>query len=216
MRILFTSDLHLGHDNIIGYCSRPMSSVDEMNSELIRRWNDTVTDDDMVWVLGDFALGTLDATLPLTRELRGHKILLAGNHDRCWRGRGERAEGWTERYLDAGFDEVRQGEQSISIGKQDIRLCHFPYEGDSQDHDRYVGHRPVDRGGWLLHGHVHERWRQRGRMINVGVDANDFRPVGLDEIARLIAAGAVADLPAVRSEVAASKAPIHVAAGAPA
>ena len=64
--------------------------------------------------------------------------------------------------------------------------CHFPYRGDSHDHDRFVAHRPVDRGAWLLHGHVHERWQERDRMINVGVDAWDYRPVAEEQLAGLI------------------------------
>jgi calcineurin-like phosphoesterase family protein len=35
---------------------------------------------------------------------------------------------------------------------------------------------------WLLHGHVHEKWRQQGRMVNVGVDVWDFTPVAEDVI----------------------------------
>ncbi len=54
------------------------------------------------------------------------------------------------------------------------------------NHDRYVEQRPVDHGEWLLHGHVHERWRQRGRMINVGVDAWGCRPVNESTLAALI------------------------------
>ena len=49
--------------------------------------------------------------------------------------------------------------------------------------------RPDDTGGWLLHGHIHENWRQRDRQINVGVDAWDFTPVSEEQIAALIAAG---------------------------
>lgn len=52
----WTSDLHLGHANIIRYCDRPFADVREMNDELIRRWNETVSSDDEVWVLGDVAL----------------------------------------------------------------------------------------------------------------------------------------------------------------
>ena len=35
---------------------------------------------------------------------------------------------------------------------------------------------------WLLHGHVHEKWRQQGRMVNVGVDVWDFTPIAEDVI----------------------------------
>jgi calcineurin-like phosphoesterase family protein len=113
--------------------------------------------------------------------------LVAGNHDRCWAGHGRRAEGWTERYVAAGFDEVHQGEVNIEIGGVPTLACHFPYRGDSQDEDRYVQYRPVDRGEWLLHGHVHERWRQSARMINVGVDVWDYRPVSEAAIGALMA-----------------------------
>ena len=55
-----------------------------MNKALIERWNDSVHPDDTVWVLGDVALGRIDETLPLVTELNGRKLLLTGNHDRCW------------------------------------------------------------------------------------------------------------------------------------
>ena len=61
-------------------------------------------------------------------------------------------------------------------------------EGDTLDVDRHVAHRPVDRGEPLLHGHVHERWRVRDRMINVGVDVWDYRPVAEDELLPLLQA----------------------------
>ena len=189
MTTWFTADLHLGHRNIISYCDRPFESVGAMNRALISRWNDVVGDDDTVWVLGDFALGAIEETLPLARELRGHLLLLTGNHDRCWPGHGRRAAGWTDRYLRAGFAEVRHGTATTDIGGTEVRLCHFPYRGDSHDRDRHVDHRPEDDGAWLLHGHVHERWSQDGRMINVGVDATDFRPISEAEIAALIADG---------------------------
>lgn len=189
MATWFTADLHLGHRNIIDYCDRPFADVDAMNRALIDNWNEVVTETDTVWVLGDFALGKIAKTLPLVAELKGRKTLLAGNHDRCWAGHGRRAEGWTERYLDAGFDEVIFGSAKVKIGDRAVLACHFPYRGDSHNQDRFVGHRPVDKGAWLLHGHVHERWAQHGRMINVGVDATGFRPITESAIAALIDAG---------------------------
>lgn len=70
-----------------------------------------------------------------------------------------------------------------------VGACHFPYADNSGDVDRYGQHRLADRGGWLLHGHVHECWRQRGRMINVGMDVWDYAPVSADTIAALVEAG---------------------------
>ena len=53
MNVYFTSDLHFGHKNIIRYDHRPFSSVQEMDAELIRRWNNKVKDEDLVYILGD-------------------------------------------------------------------------------------------------------------------------------------------------------------------
>ncbi len=138
MTTWFTADLHLGHRNIIDYCSRPFADVDAMNVALIERWNEVVAADDTVWVVGDFALGKLADTLPLVDLLHGRKVLVAGNHDRCWDGHGRRADGWTERYLDAGFDEVRQGSTRIDIDGTSVVMCHFPYRSDSQRCDRVL------------------------------------------------------------------------------
>jgi calcineurin-like phosphoesterase family protein len=185
----FTADLHLGHRNIIDYCSRPFRDVDSMSDALIENWNDAVAPDDTVWVIGDFALGRIADTLPVVSTLHGRKILVAGNHDRCWAGHGRRADGWTERYREAGFDEVIQGSTRVDVGGTTVVLCHFPYRGDSQLRDRYIEHRPIDQGDWLLHGHVHDRWAQNGRMINVGVDATSYCPIASETIAIIIRSG---------------------------
>lgn len=185
----FTADLHLGHANIINYADRPFYSVDGMNEELINGWNERVAPDDEVWVLGDFALGRIDETLPLVGLLAGRISLVAGNHDRCWPGRKEWGR-WVYRYQEAGFAAVYQG--TILYGRPPLPLVlasHFPYAGDSGPVDRFVDSRPADHGDWLLHGHVHDTWRQRGRQINVGVDAWAGVPVSEDALAALIADG---------------------------
>jgi calcineurin-like phosphoesterase family protein len=189
MTVWFTADLHLGHANIIGYSHRPFADVDAMNEALVARWNQTVGPDDTVWVLGDLALGRIEDSLAYVSRLAGRKRLLAGNHDRCWAGHGRRVEGWAEGYLQAGFEEIHQGELLFPLAGTAVLASHFPYRGDSHDEDRYVDHRPADRGLWLLHGHVHARWRQRGRMLNVGVDAWDYSPVSAATLAALVNQG---------------------------
>ncbi|MCU1461671.1 MAG: metallophosphoesterase [Acidimicrobiales bacterium] len=190
MTRFFTADLHLGHRNIIDYSGRPFRDVDEMNVALIERWNETVDDADEVIVLGDFAMGRIDETLPLVGVLHGRKVLLTGNHDRCWFGHRKGVETSTARYLDAGFDEIWQDRVELDLAGRRVTACHFPYRGDSHDHDRYVAHRPVDKGAWLLHGHVHERWQVRDRMINVGVDVWAYRPVSERDLSDLVTARA--------------------------
>ena len=58
MAVLFTSDLHLGHANIILTCGRNLegcgenfATVEEMNDFLIRKWNEKVKEDDIVYIL---------------------------------------------------------------------------------------------------------------------------------------------------------------------
>ena len=183
----FTADLHLGHRNIIDYSDRPFRDADHMDGVLIERWNSMVTPEDEVIVLGDFAMGRIDKTLPIAGVLNGRKVLLAGNHDRCWHGHKKGVDAASDRYLDAGFDEISQGSAELDVAGVHLVACHFPYRGDSHDHDRYVAHRPTDAGAWLLHGHVHERWNVRERMINVGVDVWDYAPVAESALAELIA-----------------------------
>lgn len=189
MSTWFTSDLHFGHANVIGYSSRPFADVEEMNEALVTRWNERVAEADTVWVLGDVALGRIADTLPLVELLNGTKMLVAGNHDRCWAGHRKGVGAWTQRYLDAGFTEIHQGAIELEIAGRKTLACHFPYRGDSHDQDRFAEARPADRGNWLLHGHVHERWRVRDRMINVGVDAWNQAPASETELAALIASG---------------------------
>ena len=52
-KVFFTADTHFGHANVIRFDDRPFGSVDEMDEELIRRWNSKVGTEDFVYVLGD-------------------------------------------------------------------------------------------------------------------------------------------------------------------
>lgn len=185
----FTSDLHFGHENIIRYCNRPFDSVEDMNRALIENWNDSVTDVDEVWILGDVAMGQIVSNLPLVSELNGHKILVAGNHDRCWQGSDGDLAKWTTRYLDAGFEAIHQGTVDLLLGSHAVRAGHFPYEGDSKDEPRFTEWRPIDTGAWLLHGHVHTAWKVDRNQINVGVDVWNYRPVPETEILKILDRG---------------------------
>ncbi|MHB1711242.1 MAG: metallophosphoesterase, partial [Acidimicrobiales bacterium] len=187
-----TSDLHVGHANIIRYCSRPFSSVEEMNEAIVEEWNTTVRPADRVLVLGDVALGKITDSLAVSARLSGHKVLLAGNHDRCAAFHGRKSVGWEERYRhEGGFAEVHQGTMRIDLGSghPSVLACHFPYVDDTADVMRFAEQRPVDAGEWIVHGHVHERWLQAGRQINVSLDAWGGRLAHADEVVAMIEAG---------------------------
>ena len=75
------------------------------------------------------------------------------------------------------------------LAGQQVRINHFPYQLDTRYDLKFMEHRPDDDGGWLLHGHIHENWRQNGKQINVGVDAWHFAPVSDDIICELFRSG---------------------------
>jgi len=186
----YTSDTHFGHKNIIKFCNRPFKDVDHMNEIIIANWNKVVSPDDVVWHLGDVAMGQIDHTLPLVRRLNGYKILVPGNHDRIFSGESPaKIEKFIGRY-DEVFSLVTDEQKWTSIDGTTFMMCHFPYDGDSQERDRYSEIRPVESGIPLIHGHTHSAERvsrsEHGTLqIHVGVDAWDFRPVSDLEIINL-------------------------------
>lgn len=190
MTTWFTSDLHLGHRRIIELSYRPFASVEEMNRQLVDRWNDRVQPEDVVYVLGDVVMGNVRQMLPVVQQLKGTKLLVPGNHDGCWPGH-KRWRREARRYIEVGGftavlgTEVDAGVVSLALGNEPVLMCHFPYRGDHTAEVRYPEWRPADNGAVLLHGHVHGAWRRNGRQINVGVDAWDYAPVSLRELCEL-------------------------------
>lgn len=183
----FSSDQHFDHFNIIGYSGRPYDTVEEMNEALVDNWNAHVSVDDETWILGDLCMGRLEHSMQFIARLNGRKILLPGNHDKCWFGH-KKFQPWVAKYIDAGIDEViSQNTVTLQLGGQPVLACHFPYFGDHYA-ERYHQHRPVDRGMSLLHGHIHEKWKVHGHQVNVGVDVWDYRPVSEEELLPLLRA----------------------------
>ena len=185
--IFFTSDHHFSHTNIISYCNRPFASVEDMNKEMISRWNQLVSADDTVYYLGDFSL-SVDAVESIIPQLNGKKFLIMGNHDLCHPANKKRALPAREFYLRIGFESIEL-ETQIEIAGHSVLLHHFPYSTPS-DSDKYSGKydkfRPLNNGQWLLCGHIHKKWQLKERIINVGVDVWDFYPVALTKIEAII------------------------------
>ena len=79
-KIFFTSDLHFGHENVIRFDNRPFETVEEMNAELVRRWNAKVSNGDLVYVLGDMIWKSNHGEAEkLIKSLNGQIILIKGN-----------------------------------------------------------------------------------------------------------------------------------------
>lgn len=80
-RIFVISDTHFGQSKVIEFeaANRPFSSIEEHDEEIVRRWNNVVSNKDTVWHLGDVLFGRESfATLG---RLNGIKKLVMGNHD---------------------------------------------------------------------------------------------------------------------------------------
>lgn len=155
----FTADLHLDHSNIIKHCSRPFSSVDEMNETLIQNWNEVIQVNDIVVVVGDFTLHSNREVVEkkFVNHLKGNKIFLKGDHDH-WLGKKAR--------------RIYQKK----IGDVFIVACHWPMRSWKQSH----------HGSIQIHGHWHKKQKECPNQFNVGVDLNNFKPVSLDKIIRKV------------------------------
>lgn len=181
-KIFFTSDLHFGHENIIQFDNRPFDSIEEMDAELIRRWNEKVGKGDLVYILGDFIWRTCNDDAPtLIKSLNGQKILIKGNHDRfLHNNKAKEALAGIKDY-----DDI-----CVTLENETNRRCilsHYfmPF---------YNGHY---YGALHLHGHSHttaeaemeiqiaKELNDRGvvnRIYNVGCMYWNYAPVTLDEI----------------------------------
>jgi len=171
----FTADTHFGHKNIMKYCKRPFKNIEEHDEYLIKKWNETVSDNDTIFHLGDVSYKIdLDRTFEILRQLNGKKYLIIGNHDN---------ELIQSKYLNTIFEGVF--EYLILYAKDDkqkILLCHFP--DFSFNHKQIVN---LDGkfafNGWKLHGHEHgNKLNCRTDAIDVGVDCNNFKPFSYNDI----------------------------------
>lgn len=80
-KIFFIADTHFGDSDVIIYENRPFSSVDNMDNILVQNWNNTVSENDKIFVVGDLSFHDKDKTIEICRKLNGEKFLVMGNHD---------------------------------------------------------------------------------------------------------------------------------------
>lgn len=160
--VWFTSDTHYGHANIIRFCNRPYSDVQEMNNSLIENYNALVKPSDTVYILGDFCFSrNPDA---IFNRLNGNKHLILGNHDRLKHIKHLR---W------AWIKDVYK----LSVGKRTkIWLSHYAHRTWPHSH----------KGSIHLYGHSHGDLEDWGKSTDVGVDAWDYKPVHLDTILKMM------------------------------
>ena len=178
MKNFYIADWHYGHKNAIGFDNRPFTSVEQMNEELVRRWNEAVSDEDTVYILGDMFWCNLEVAASVMDMLNGKKVLIKGNHDRCHHA-----------HFAKKFDRITEY-MEIKDGDANIVLCHYPIPCFKNHY----------YGWYHLYGHVHssfewnmmehdkmlmkELYDKPCQMYNVGVmmDYMDYTPRTLDEI----------------------------------
>ncbi len=169
-----TSDLHFNHMNILPYEpeKRPFATIEEMNEALITNWNNTVSEDDTVFVLGDMFMGQYTEIPKILSRLKGKIILIRGNHDTPKR---------VQAYKDYGI-EVHDIYYLPYKGRFFV-MCHFPIASEEfmnmvrEDNSEVI----------LLYGHIHSKGPEGlvDGTYHVGVDTNNLTPVRLDAIRAL-------------------------------
>lgn len=169
--IYFISDTHFNHANIIKYCNRPFKTIQEMNEAIIKNWNSIVTSTDIIYHLGDLALGRKEQIENIINKLNGKKYIVRGNHDRLG----------VKTYEELGFNVLKNA--PIELEEYKILLSHIP-----------VPDKQIPKGFINLHGHMHdkklyeciEKYDSKlysiEKHINISCDVTDFRPISLQEI----------------------------------
>jgi calcineurin-like phosphoesterase family protein len=158
--IWFTSDLHLGHDNIIKFCNRPFHDVNEMNEKIISNWNEQVQEQDIVYHLGDFCFGNPKQYYP---RLKGTIMFIPGSHDKNLNKNNLHI-----------LPPLCSLHFTMNSKDYNIVLCHYSMR--SWDKSHY--------GTWQLFGHHHGKLAPYGLSFDVGVDTNKFYPYSLDDVER--------------------------------
>lgn len=188
----FISDTHIGHENIVHNLGpgRPFYNLAHMHQTIRNNWYQAVSPEDTIYHLGDAAMGDFSQNIGFFEPLPGNKLFVPGNHDKIF---GENTKTRIERFIpdyeNVGFT-ILPGTSFITVpvswGEQQVLISHFPYSEDYivGRRDKFVKSRPVDEGFPLIHGHTHsrERFSNNPLEFHVGVDANNFNPVNLDEV----------------------------------
>lgn len=170
-KVWFTSDLHFWHKNICKYCNRPYNSVEEMNEQIIKKWNSFIKEDDIVFLLGDIGFCGIEKLRPLMSQLNGKIYLIQGNHD----SDKVVAKLCEENLIEDCFKLLEVtivGDEECP--NQQLTLCHFPM----------IDWNNKERGAWMIHGHQHQLPDTPSCSIahwDVGIDKNKF-PISFEQL----------------------------------
>lgn len=163
-KVFVWADPHFGHENIIRHCERPYGNSRHMEGDMVRRFNNIVPPDGITICVGDF--GWMGWSHPsqvrkVLRKLNGNHILVMGNHD----------DFHPRQYIRAGFQSVHTILIDEIYGRM-VAIYHDPAVWNTIDFDCIS-----------IVGHVHNLFYLQSdkKMINVGVDVNDFQPLKIND-----------------------------------
>jgi calcineurin-like phosphoesterase family protein len=179
-----TADVHFGHANIRTYETGRLrwlgltvdSTTEDHDDALEALWNAQVEPDEEVIIVGDLFMGNLTDSLARGKRLNGRKFLVPGNHDRMHPMQAksqEKRDRMTGRYNEEADVIIYKTDFTMDMDGIEVRVNHFPYEGDHKEVERGGEFRPI-RAPYnrpLVHGHVHSMWKTNGNQFNVGLDA---------------------------------------------
>lgn len=186
--IFFWSDLHIGHTNVLKFDDRPFTDLNHMHQVLINNYNASVQENDICYFLGDIGLAKGELIKDVLNQMNGTKVCILGNHDKG-----------VQSMMAAGFNVVLYT-ASLVIANKIVTLSHCPLRGvfredvigmrGAKPEDNWHGehkHRQFsvdDFGQFHLHGHTHKKpeERQVDRQWDVGVVANNYRPVSIRQV----------------------------------
>ena len=157
-RVFFTSDTHFGSERAMTLSRRPFISVKEMDASLVLNWNNEVASDDMVYHLGDFG------DLNIRPYLHGKIHLILGNYETD----ALKENNALQQKLEKCFASVLQHDTLTLKNGEQVYLTHKPSE--------------CKKDMFNLFGHIHGLKKVSINGLNVGVDANHFRPISEDDV----------------------------------
>lgn len=165
--IYLTSDLHFCHQRSFLYKPRGFSSIEEHDAAIIKNWNEIITPDDEVFVLGDLVMNDAKSGIEKLAQLNGKLNIVFGNHDTVRKiGLYEELPNVTS----VGLSTL------IKFGKWNFYLCHFPTIVDNFEERHKF---------YCLHGHTHDKNKFqfiKNCCYNVALDAHDNKPVSIEQI----------------------------------
>lgn len=186
----FTSDWHIGHANVIKFDNRPFRDLEHMHTTLINNFNSMVPPGSVTYFLGDMGLCSGNLIESVVSQLNGTKVLIRGNHD-----------GGTNKMYSLGFDVVLN-RAALVIAGQMVTMSHCPIKGlyreNTSTFGRHAGENwhgesknwqftVENEGQFHIHGHTHSPNSGKSKRIlekqmDVGVAANNYRPVSISVI----------------------------------